>query len=227
MTKARDIRETVEDELSREDVEDELNFDPLVDASDIAVESVGGKVALTGTVPSYPQYLQAVAAAQRVAGVRQVHNHIAVELPGTDARDDMQLTAAASHALRWDVSVPAGVRAVARDGAITLTGRARCGAQRRAAEAAVRGLTGVRGVTDEIEIGHDRAGPAEIADLVRAALARSALIPDDSDVRVDASGRSLSLTGHVRTWAAHDAVIDAAWRARGVHDVADRLIITG
>jgi len=38
-------------------------------------------VALNGTVPNYPQYLAAVAAAQRVAGVKDVHNHLAVELP--------------------------------------------------------------------------------------------------------------------------------------------------
>jgi osmotically-inducible protein OsmY len=35
------------------------------------------------------------------------------------------------------------------------------------------------------------------------------------------------LTGHVRTWAEHDAVVDAAWMARGVVDVRDDLAITG
>jgi len=35
------------------------------------------------------------------------------------------------------------------------------------------------------------------------------------------------LTGHVRTWAEHDAVIDAAWMAAGVYDVIDNLLVTG
>jgi osmotically-inducible protein OsmY len=35
------------------------------------------------------------------------------------------------------------------------------------------------------------------------------------------------LTGHVRTWAEHDAVIAAAWMAPGVYDVRDDLFITG
>ena len=48
----------------REAVEAELNFDPLVDDADIHVMNMNGDVALNGTVPSYPQYLEAAAAAQ-------------------------------------------------------------------------------------------------------------------------------------------------------------------
>jgi hypothetical protein len=39
------------------------------------------------------------------------------------------------------------------------------------------------------------------------------------------SGTTVTLTGHVRTWAEHDAVIAAAWMASGVMDVADQLYI--
>ena len=44
---------------------------------------------------------------------------------------------------------------------------------------------------------------------------------------VDTSGNTVTLTGHVRTWAEHDAVIDAAWMATGVYDVRDDLDVTG
>ena len=56
-------------------------------------------MALNGTVPGYPQYLEAAAAARRVAGVRQVHNHLQVVLPPEDYRDDAMLTTAANNAL--------------------------------------------------------------------------------------------------------------------------------
>jgi len=46
-------------------------------------------------------------------------------------------------------------------------------------------------------------------------------------VQVVTKGGTISLTGHVRTWAEHDAVVDAAWMARGVIDVHDELQITG
>jgi BON domain len=79
-------------------VEAELQFDPLVEDADIHVVNNNGNVALNGTVPSYPQYLEAAAASQRVAGVRNMHNHLQVVLRGEDYRDDATLTTAANNA---------------------------------------------------------------------------------------------------------------------------------
>ena len=167
-------------------VQAELSFDPLVDATDITVRNMNGEVALNGTVPSYPQYLEAAAAAQRVAGVRNVHNHLQVVLPDEDYRDDAMLTTAANDALMLNVTVPDGVEAIARDGKLTLTGLVEFGRQREAAELAVAGLTGVRNVKDEIEITYD-ADPVDVTELVQDALDRNALVEDDSDVHVDTS----------------------------------------
>jgi osmotically-inducible protein OsmY len=217
MSTTKDIREAVEDELA---------FDPLVDASDISVKNLNGDVALNGTVGSYPQYLEATAAAQRVGGVKHVHNHLMVELPAGDYRDDAQLATAANNALTWDVSVPAGVEATSRDGNLTLTGTVDFAAQRTAAELAVNGLTGVRNVKDKIVINFD-ADPADVTILVQDALDRNALIVDDSDVVVDTVGNTVTLAGHVRTWAEHDAATGAAWMASGVYEVVDNLVITG
>jgi osmotically-inducible protein OsmY len=210
----------------REAVEAELRFDPLVDPTDIAVRNIDGDVALNGTVPSYPQYLQAAAAAQRVAGVKNVHNHLEVVLPPGNYRDDAMLTTAANNALTANITVPDGVEATAYDGNVELTGTVKHGPQRAAAELAVAGLAGVRNIRDDIEIGYD-ADPADVAGLVQDALDRYALVADHSDVGVYTSGNTVTLTGHVRTWAEHDAVVGAAWMASGVSDVRDELDITG
>ena len=206
-------------------VEAELKFDPLVDDAGIHVMNVNGDVALNGTVPDYPQYL-AAAAAQRVTGVTNVYNHLEVVLPEADFRDDAMLTTAANNALALNVTVPDGVEATASGGNVTLTGTVSFGAERAAAERAVAGLTGVRNVRDDIEISYD-ADPVDVDLHVQEALGRSALVPDDSDVEVTATGSTITLTGHVRTWAEHDAVAGAAWMARGVLDVRDDLVITG
>ena len=105
----------------REAVEAELKFDPLVDDADIHVVNVNGDVALNGTVRSYPQYLEAAAAAHRVGGVKNVHNHLEVVLPTEDFRDDAMLTTAANNALTLNVTVPDGVEATALDGNVTLS----------------------------------------------------------------------------------------------------------
>jgi len=207
-------------------VDKELGFDPMVDAAHITVRNIGGDVTLTGTVPSYPQYLAAAAAARRVAGVTGVHNNLEVALPDGDFRDDVKLATAANNALVGNVTVPDTVEAIAEDGNITLTGTVAYGTERAAAEAAVAGLTGVRNVFDEIEISY-AIDPVDVDLHVQQALERSALVPDGSDVTAQTKDYIITLTGHVRTWAEHDAVVGAAWMAQGVIDVRDELQITG
>jgi osmotically-inducible protein OsmY len=217
MGNTKDIRQAVEDELA---------FDPLVDSANIKVMNMNGDVALNGTVPSYPQYMEAAAVAQRVDGVKNVHNHLEVALSPGDYRDNATLTTAANNALTLNVTVPDGVEATARNGNLTLTGTVSYGTERAAAESTVAELTGVRNVKDDIEISND-ADPVDVTLHVQDALDRYALIPDDSDVVVDASGNTVTLSGHVRTWAEHDAAMDAAWMATGVYDVRDDLYVIG
>ena len=207
-------------------VDKELGFDPMVDAAHITVRNIGGDVTLTGTVPSYPQYLAAAAAARRVAGVTGVHNNLEVALPDGDFRDDVKLATAANNALADNVTVPDAVETTAQDGNITLTGTVAYGTERAAAEAAVAGLTGVRNVFDEVEISY-AIDPVDVDLHVQQALERSALVPDGSDVTAQTKDYVITLTGHVRTWAEHDAVVSAALMAQGVIDVRDELQITG
>src|SRR5215469_10267750 len=115
----------------------------MVDARDIAIRNINGDVSLTGTVRSYPQYLEAAAATRRVAGVTGVHNLLEVVLPESDQRDDVKLATAANNALAQNVTVPDGVEATVEDGNVTLTGIVSYGTERAAAEAAIASLPGV------------------------------------------------------------------------------------
>ena len=224
--RAGEVKEMGKTQDIREAVEAELRYDPLIDPADISVANINGDVALNGTVPSYPQYLEAAAAAQRVTGVKNVHNHLEVVLSDDDYRDDAMLTTSANNALTLNITVPDGVEATAVDGNVTLTGVVAYGKQREAAELAVSGLTGVRNVRDDIDISND-ADPVDVTVLVQAALDRNALIADDSDVVANTKGNTVTLTGHVRTWAEHDAAVGAAWMAGGVFEVRDDLAVTG
>jgi osmotically-inducible protein OsmY len=207
-------------------VEKELGFDPMVDSRDITVRNIKGDVTLTGTVPSYPQYLRAAAAARRVAGETGVHNHLQVVLPDSDYRDDVKLATAANNALAANVTVPENVEATARDGNIRLFGTVSYGTEGAAAEAAVAGLAGVRNLSNDIDISY-RLDPVDVDPHVLQALERSALVPDGSDLTAETKEGIITLTGHVRTSAEHEAVAEAAWMARGVIDVRDNLQITG
>ena len=210
----------------REAVEVELGDDPLVEATDTTVKSINGDVALGGTVANYPQYLEAAEAAWRVAGVTNVHNRLEVVLPPGDVRDDAVLTTAANDALAANVTVPPGIEATARNGNLTLTGMVQYGSHRAAAERAVSGLLGLRGIRNEIEVTFD-VDPADIKQLVKEALERNTLVPDDSDVGGQHSGSTVTLIGHVRTKAERSAVVSAAWMGHGVEVVLDELEVTG
>jgi osmotically-inducible protein OsmY len=45
-------------------------------------------------------------------------------------------------------------------------------------------------------------------------------------VAADTFGSAVRLTGCVRTWAEHDAVVSATWMANGVTEVIDELEVT-
>ena len=217
-TKTGDIREAVETGLAS---------DPLVDAQDITVRNLNGDVALTGTVPSYPQYLEAAEAAWRIPGVTNVRNQLEVWLPPEDRRDDAQLTTSANNALRSSgVTALEEAEATAKNGNLTLTGRVKYRRQRVAAEAAVRGLPGVRNISDKIAFLFD-VDPADVNQLIGKALARQRVPVDDRHVTASTDGDAVVLAGRVQTKAQHDAVVGAAWLGHGVVAVIDQLEVTG
>ena len=149
-------------------------------------------------MPSYPQYLEAAAAARRVAGVWNLQNHLEVVLPAGNYRDDATLTITANDALTLNVAVPDGVEATTSNGDITLTGTVNYGSERTAAEQAVTYLTGVRNVRDDIGISTD-ADPVDVT-----LNAQDALVPARSvGSRLSAYAEQTGLA----TWAVH-------WRMR-------------
>ncbi len=140
-----------------------LTADPLVDAGDIVVGTIGADVLLNGTVPSKAQLAEATVAAQRAAGGVIVHNLLEVALPSADYGDDAALAEIANEALRANRAVPAGVEATVQEGCLTLTGTVRSTAQRSAAQGTAAGVGGVLSITNDIVIqgeGPPAAGPA-------------------------------------------------------------------
>jgi osmotically-inducible protein OsmY len=67
---------TRSDERIREDVNDALTEDDFVDASNVEVEVKQGEVTLTGTVPERRMKRLAEDCIERVAGIKDVNNHI-------------------------------------------------------------------------------------------------------------------------------------------------------
>jgi osmotically-inducible protein OsmY len=159
--------------------------------------------------------------------VRAVANEIEVRPIGSKMRSDTDLAQVVLQALEWDIAVP-HEKIVARvdKGWITLEGAVDLPFQRSAAESAVRRLSGVRGVTNQIvlQIGRAPVQPAEVKHRIEAALRRSAEI-DAKGIEVNAADGRIILRGMVRTWAEREDAEQAAWGAPGVVSVKDELVV--
>jgi osmotically-inducible protein OsmY len=107
---------------------------------------------------------------------------------------------------------------------VRLTGEVDQEYERRAAEQAVRYLSGVRGVSNLIAV-KPRAKPKNIkADIQRTFQRQAAL--DAKRVSVEVSGDVVTLRGEVRSWAEWREAEKAAWAAPGVSAVRNHITTT-
>ena len=105
------------------DVREELQWDPDLNAEDIAVSVKDGVVTLAGFTRSYTDRLEAEAAAKRVAGVHAVANDIEVRLPAIDQRPDPDIARDAVAALKSQLPISHDkIKVIVKDGWITLEG---------------------------------------------------------------------------------------------------------
>lgn len=220
-------------EKLQRDVVAELAWDPRVDSSEISVTATGdGVITLEGEVPTFWQKRAVEAAAKRVAGVRAVANDLEVRLVREHHRDDTELAERAIETVGWQGSVPEErVGVTVSDGWVTLDGTVPWEYQRRAAEEAVRGLIGVRGVSNLIEIearpSADTEAEAEEArggarERIEEAFRRNAEL-DAQALEVRVSGDGAILSGEVATWRQREEAEWIAWAAGGIVDVENRI----
>ena len=213
-----------DDQDIRRDVEAELVWEPDIQSTDIAVKVKDGIVTLTGFVRSYTEKYDAERVAKRVLGVKAVVNDLVVKLASGSERLDREIAEDAIDALKRELPLTSqGIKAIVRDGWITLEGQVQWDFQRRMAESAVRRVPGVKGVINLIKV-EPKASPSEVKARIEEALKRSAEV-DARNIEVEADGATVTLRGRVRSWAEKDEAEKAAWRAPGVRDVRNLIVI--
>ena len=206
------------------DVKDELQWDPDLDATDIAITVKDGVVTLAGFVRSYTDKYEAEAAAKRVAGVVGVANDIEVRMPPVDERPDPEIARDAVAAIKTQLPISSErIKVVVKNGWVTLEGQVEWQYQKNTAENAVRRIKGVKGVSNMITL-KPRAEPSEIKRKIMDAFKRNAEV-DANRFVVETSGREVILKGTVRSWIEREEAERVAWSAPGVTKVEDRIVV--
>ena len=213
------------DDLSlRDHVLSELEFEPSVNASHIGVAVDDGVVTLAGHVGSYAEKLAAEKIVQRLKGVRAIAQEIEVRFSSDKKTGDDQIAQRALDIIAWDTTIPDDkVKVKVQKGWITLSGEVDWYFQRNAAEAAVRKLSGVTGITNAITI-KPRVQAGDIKQRIEKALKRNAEL-EAENIRVVVSGGRVTLEGQVNAWHERAVAERAAWAAPGVVSVVDHLAL--
>ena len=206
------------------DVRDELQWDPDLDATDIAVSVKDGVVTLTGFVKSYTDKYESEAAAKRVAGVAGVANDLEVRMPSVDERPDPEIARDAVSSIKGQLPISSEhIKVVVKNGWVTLEGQVEWQYQKNTAESAVRRIKGVKGVSNLIVL-KPRAEPTEIKDKIMEAFKRNAEL-DANRIHIEANGSEVILKGTVRSWIEREEAERVAWSAPGVTRVEDRIVV--
>jgi osmotically-inducible protein OsmY len=204
------------------DVKDELQWDPDLDATDIAVSVKGGVVTLAGYVKSYSDKHEAEVVAKRVAGVSGVAND---RLPTVDQRPDPDIARDAASAIKAHLPFSSeNIKVVVQSGWVTLEGRVEWQYQRQTAENAVCRIKGVKGVSNMIQL-KPRVRPEEVKNKIEEAFRRNAEL-DANRIIVETNGSEVTLKGSVRSWIEREEAERVAWSAPGVTSVHDRIIVS-
>jgi osmotically-inducible protein OsmY len=135
------------------DVEDALEWTRGLDAGDIQVSAVAGVVVLRGSVLTLSDKRVASNLVARVEGVKAVVNELTLHGVSANVPTSMEIARTAVAALRWNLLTPASaITLVVDNGWLTLEGLVDWEYQRHIAGREVRGVAGVRGVTNNIVV---------------------------------------------------------------------------
>ncbi len=203
---------------------EELEWEPSISAEHIGVAVDDGVVTLSGHVKSYAEKMAAETAVRRVKGVRGIAEEIEVRFAGDKKTADDQIAKRALDVIEWASTIPqATVKIKVQQGIVTLAGEVDWYYQKDDAENAVRKLSGVRAVVNEIKI-KQRPQAGDIKLKIEQALKRNADVEADS-IKVAVFNGRVTLDGKVKAWYERDLAERTAWSAPGVTAVEDRIQI--
>ena len=206
------------------DVQNAIKWEPLLHAAEIGVTAIDGVVTLTGTVDSYAKKYEAEEATKKVSGLKALVEKIEIKFSSTWKKDDTEIATEILNALKWDLEIPSDdIIVKVENGWVRLDGEVQWNYQREAAKKAVKQLSGVLGVTNDIKLSAETHDIIEKKD-IQAALTRNWSI-NEQEIDVKVLGNKVTLNGTVDSYYQRDEAGRIAWNAPGVISVDNELVV--
>lgn len=145
----------IDDSAITASVKARMAADPDVEAHEIDVDTVDGKVTLTGKVSNTAVRSEAVRLARNTEGVLAVRDNLTVGSGPTvgESIDDFGITASVKAKLAEDPAVKArDIDVDTVEGVVTLTGKVQTWAERSRAQEIAQETHGVRGVKNRLDV---------------------------------------------------------------------------
>jgi osmotically-inducible protein OsmY len=150
------------------------------------------------------------------------------EAPGGAFKDGLLVAAAKARLAADDFDSATHVHVIVRDGAATLSGSARSGAQRAKDAALVAGVKGITSVDNRLTVaassGSKSAGDLALAAQVTGAIAAQTGV-NALSVKVEALDGRVTVTGTAPTQAVKDTMLAAVRSIAAVRNVDDRIAV--
>lgn len=206
------------------DVQNAIKWEPLLHAAEIGVTAIDGVVTLTGIVDSYAKKTEAEEAAKKVSGLKALVEKIEIKFSSTWKKDDNELATEILNALKWNWEIPSeDITVKVENGWVRLEGHVQWNYQREAAKKAVKNLSGVLGVTNDIKMKSETTDNIEKKGIEDALTRNWSISEQDIDVKV--LGNNVTLNGTVDSWYQRDEAGRIAWNAPGVWSVNNELVV--
>ena len=159
-----------------------------------------------------------------MVGVLDVADEIQLKTPGGGDRTTRRSPRPSARRRMGRLRSRPEVRSTVTEGFVTLEGEVATLREKEDAQAAIRKLTGVRGVRNRLLVEAVKVDPAKLRKSIEEALERRAE-REAERIRVRVEDGTVVLEGRVRTWPEKQAILGCVSHAPGVREVAGTLAV--
>ena len=215
----------IHNEILQKQILDAIHWEPVLSATQIAVEVKDGIATLTGFVISYPQKLEAEQVVKRIAGVKAIVEKIEVQHEeGWPLMKDEDIATAVLQSLDWNWKIPKErIKVKVEDGWVYLEGELLWNYQKLEAVEAILRIEGIKGVTNDIVL-HSREQDSIEKKSIEQQIQQSWAL-QSCHVDVSVSGTIVSLIGTVGSIYQKEEAGRIAWNTPGIYSLENKLII--